>query len=40
VYLDYARTFLEPEQIDAVDVASLPGYGSAQGPRESRGGGG
>jgi len=39
VYLDYARTFLEPEQIDAVDVAALPGYGSAQGPRESGGGG-
>ena len=28
VYLDYARTFLDPEQLDAVDVASLPGYGA------------
>ena len=26
VYLRYARTFLEPEQIDEVDVSTLPGY--------------
>ena len=26
VYLRYAEQFLEPEQIDAVDVASIPGY--------------
>ena len=27
VYLDYARQFLKPEQIDEVDVNALPGYG-------------
>jgi len=26
VYLDYARRFLRPEQIDEVDLATLPGY--------------
>jgi HD-GYP domain-containing protein (c-di-GMP phosphodiesterase class II) len=26
VWLDYARRFLPPEQIDAVDVTTLPGY--------------
>ena len=26
VYLDYARRFLRPEQIDAVDEAALPGF--------------
>jgi HD-GYP domain-containing protein (c-di-GMP phosphodiesterase class II) len=26
IYLDYARQFLEPEQIDAVDEAKIPGY--------------
>lgn len=26
VYLDYARRFLEPEQIDEVDEAEIPGY--------------
>lgn len=26
VYLDYAQKFLEPEQIDAVDESSIPGY--------------
>jgi hypothetical protein len=26
VYLDYARRFLDPEQIDEVDVESIPGY--------------
>jgi len=28
VYLDYARRFLEPDQIDAVDEAVIPGFGS------------
>jgi HD-GYP domain-containing protein (c-di-GMP phosphodiesterase class II) len=27
VYLRYAEQFLEPEQIDEVDVSSIPGYG-------------
>jgi len=26
VYLDYARQFLEPEQIDKVDESKIPGY--------------
>jgi HD-GYP domain-containing protein (c-di-GMP phosphodiesterase class II) len=26
VYLDYAEEFLDPEQIDAIDVAKIPGY--------------
>jgi response regulator RpfG family c-di-GMP phosphodiesterase len=26
VYLDYAKRFLRPEQIDAVDEAAIPGY--------------
>jgi hypothetical protein len=26
VYLEYARQFLDPEQIDAVDEAKIPGY--------------
>jgi HD-GYP domain-containing protein (c-di-GMP phosphodiesterase class II) len=26
VYLEYARQFLDPEQIDAVDERSIPGY--------------
>jgi HD-GYP domain-containing protein (c-di-GMP phosphodiesterase class II) len=29
VYLRYAREFLDPEQIDAVDEAAIPGYRSA-----------
>lgn len=29
VYLDFARRFLEPEQIDAVDHSKIPGYGPA-----------
>ena len=28
VYLEYARQFLAPEQIDAVDEAHIPGYGA------------
>ena len=28
VYLEYARQFLAPEQIDAVDEARIPGYGA------------
>ena len=30
VYLRYAREFLDPEQIDEVDEASIPGYRSAK----------
>jgi HD-GYP domain-containing protein (c-di-GMP phosphodiesterase class II) len=26
VYLDYARRFMDPEQIDEVDVSTIPGY--------------
>lgn len=26
IYLDYARQFLEPEQIDEVDVSKIPGF--------------
>ena len=26
VYLDYAQQFLDPEQIDEVDVSKIPGY--------------
>ena len=26
VYLRYARAFLDPDQIDEVDLSSLPGY--------------
>jgi HD-GYP domain-containing protein (c-di-GMP phosphodiesterase class II) len=26
VYLDYAKQFLDPEQIDEVDVSRIPGY--------------
>ena len=26
VYLDYAEEFLDPEQIDEIEEASLPGY--------------
>ena len=26
VYLDYARRFLRPEQIDLVDEAAIPGF--------------
>ncbi|MBU1776913.1 MAG: phosphohydrolase, partial [Gammaproteobacteria bacterium] len=26
VYLDYAKQFLSPEQIDAVDESRIPGY--------------
>jgi hypothetical protein len=26
VYLQYARAFLKPEQIDAVDDSAIPGY--------------
>ena len=26
VWLDYAKRFLPPEQIDAVEVSALPGY--------------
>jgi HD-GYP domain-containing protein (c-di-GMP phosphodiesterase class II) len=29
VYLDYAKRFLEPEQIDEVDHSQIPGYGPA-----------
>jgi hypothetical protein len=29
VYLAYAREFLDPEQIDAVDESRIPGYGAA-----------
>lgn len=29
VYLDYARRFLDPEQIDEVDHRQIPGYGPA-----------
>ncbi len=29
VYLDYAKRFLEPEQIDRVDHRKIPGYGPA-----------
>jgi HD-GYP domain-containing protein (c-di-GMP phosphodiesterase class II) len=29
VYLDYARRFLKPEQIDRVDHSKIPGYGPA-----------
>jgi HD-GYP domain-containing protein (c-di-GMP phosphodiesterase class II) len=29
VYLDFARRFLEPEQIDRVDHGKIPGYGPA-----------
>ncbi len=26
IYLKYAHAFLEPEQIDAVDLSKVPGY--------------
>jgi hypothetical protein len=26
VWMDYAKRFLPPEQIDAVEVSALPGY--------------
>jgi hypothetical protein len=26
VYLDYAKRFLDPKQIDEVDLAAIPGY--------------
>jgi HD-GYP domain-containing protein (c-di-GMP phosphodiesterase class II) len=29
VYLDYARKFLQPEQIDQVDLGRIPGYAAA-----------
>jgi len=37
VYRDYAERFLRPEQIDAVDLETLPGYAhSASLPRTTR----
>ena len=29
IYLEYARRFLEPEQIDEVDLTQIPGYPSS-----------
>ncbi|HSD62130.1 MAG TPA: HD domain-containing phosphohydrolase, partial [Burkholderiales bacterium] len=29
VYLEYARRFLEPEQVDTVDETRIPGYGAS-----------
>ncbi len=31
IYLRYAEMFLEPKQIDAVDLSAIPGYTPALG---------